>query len=290
MLGRNAILKSPMSIQLMSLSKYTLLSAMLGCTLSLLACNKNSDKAAHDQSIVATTPVSGEASTLTENNALQRLQQTLQGHFDKAGIKTKITGIRATEIPNIYWVTLQGFPAVMVSADGKYVFQGEVIRLGESQIYPLSESLKAMDSKSQLAKLKSQDLIVYAAQGKQKHAIYVFTDASCPYCHKFHEQLAAITAKGIEVRYVAWPRGPEYLPTMQNIWCSANRKTAFEDAIQGKPVANANCQNPVMDQYQLGINIGVNGTPAIYNTNGEYIGGYMNADELLQQLEKRSGK
>lgn len=275
---------------LMHLSKLMLLSATLASTLMLFACGKNPDKPASDQSIIATTPVSGEASTLTENNALQRLQQTLQAHFDKAGIKTKITAIRSTEIPNIYWVTLQGFPAVMVSADGKYVFQGEVIRLGDSQIYPLSEALKAVDSKNQFAALKTQDLIVYPAQGKAKHVVYVFTDASCPYCHKFHQQLPAINAKGVEVRYVAWPRGEEFLPTMQNIWCSADRKKAFDAAVQDQPLPTANCQNPVMDQYQLGINIGVNGTPAIYNTNGEYIGGYMNADELLQQLDKRSTK
>lgn len=274
----------------MHLAKFALLTATLASTLALFACGKNPDKSANDQAIIATTPVSGEASTLTENKALQRLQQTIQANFDKAGINTKITSIRATEIANIYWVTLQGFPAVMVSADGKYVFQGDVIRLGDSQIFPLSDSLKAVDSKKQLSTLNPKDLIVYPAQGKQKHAVYVFTDASCPYCHKFHEQLAAITAKGIEVRYVAWPRGSEFLATMQGIWCSADRKKAFDDAVQGKAVAAADCQNPVMAQYQLGINIGVNGTPAIYNDQGEYIGGYMSADELLQQLDKKPTK
>jgi hypothetical protein len=32
--------------------------------------------------------------------------------------------------------------------------------------------------------------------------VYVFTDASCPYCHKLHEHIPEINAKGIEVRYM----------------------------------------------------------------------------------------
>ena len=116
--------------------------------------------------------------------------------------------------------------------------------------------------------------------------IYVFTDSSCPYCHKLHEHLAEITAKGIEVRYIAWPRGEQFMPTMTAIWCSEDRKAAFDQAVQGLPVLAGECKNPVRDQYQLGLNMGVNGTPAIYNVEGEYLGGYMTPDEIIKRLEK----
>lgn len=32
--------------------------------------------------------------------------------------------------------------------------------------------------------------------------------------------------------------------------------------------------------------MGVNGTPAIYNAEGEYLGGYMTADEIESRLNK----
>lgn len=40
------------------------------------------------------------------------------------------------------------------------------------------------------------------------------------------------------------------------------------------------------EQYQLGLNMGVNGTPAIYNVDGEYLGGYLTPDELIKRLDK----
>ena len=151
----------------------------------------------------------------------------------------------------------------------------------------MSEALQATENKKHLAALKTEDLIVYPAQGgKAKHVIYVFTDSSCPYCHKLHEHLAEINAKGIEVRYIAWPRGEQFMPTMQAIWCSQDRKAAFDQAAQGLPIASAECKNPVRDQYQLGLNMGVNGTPAIYNVEGVYLGGYMTPDEIIKRLEK----
>ena len=101
--------------------------------------------------------------------------------------------------------------------------------------------------------------------------IYVFTDASCPYCHKLHEHLAEINEKGIEVRYIAWPRGEQFMPTMEAVWCNADRKAAFDQAVQGISIPPAQCKNPVREQYQLGLNMGVNGTPAIYNVDGEYL-------------------
>ena len=76
------------------------------------------------------------------------------------------------------------------------------------------------------------------------------------------------------------------MPTMQAIWCSEDRKAAFDQSIQGLPVQAPQCKNPVHEQYQLGLNIGVNGTPAIYNSDGQYLGGYLTPDELVKRLEK----
>jgi thiol:disulfide interchange protein DsbC len=82
------------------------------------------------------------------------------------------------------------------------------------------------------------------------------------------------------------PSGAGKSILMQAIWCSQDRKAAFDQAAQGLPVASAECKNPVRDQYQLGLNMGVNGTPAIYNVEGVYLGGYMTPDEIIKRLEK----
>lgn len=258
----------------------------LAAGLGLTACSSNNDEK-KQTTLTASAPATGEASTLSERNAQQRLVKTLEQHFKTAGIQAKITEVKTTEVPNLYWVSLEGMSAVYATSDGKYIFQGDVIRLGDKQLQNVSEALQATENKKHLAALKTEDLIVYPAEGgKAKHVIYVFTDSSCPYCHKLHEHLPEINAKGIEVRYIAWPRGEQFMPTMQAIWCSEDRKAAFDQASQGLPVAAAECKNPVRDQYQLGLNMGVNGTPAIYNVDGEYLGGYMTPEEIIKRLEK----
>lgn len=258
----------------------------LASTLLVSACSKE-NSAQKQNTLTASAPATGEASNLNERNAQQRLISTLEQHFKTAKINTKITAVKKTEVPNLFWVSLEGMGSVYATSDGQYIIQGDIIRLGDKQLHNVSEAFQAAENKKHLATLNNQDLIVYPAQGgKAKHVIYVFTDSSCPYCHKLHEHLAEINAKGIEVRYIAWPRGEQFMPTMQAIWCSQDRKAAFNQAVQGLPVLSGQCQNPVRDQYQLGLNMGVNGTPAIYNVDGEYLGGYMNPDEIVNKLEK----
>lgn len=263
---------------------------LLACALSLgavmtTACSKEHTTSKPD-ALTATAPATGEASPILERNEKQRFITALQEQFKKANLNIKITDVKQTEVNNIYWVNLDGMPSIYATADGKYVIQGDIIRLGDSKLHNVSESLQSVENQKMFSSLKIEDLIVYPAKGTTKHTVYVFTDASCPYCHKLHESIPEMNNKGIEVRYIAWPRGEQFMPSMESIWCSKDRKAAFEQVVKGETLPMVQCTNPVRSQYQLGLNIGVNGTPAIYSTDGKYLGGYLSADELLKTLEK----
>ncbi len=265
----------------------TLLSCALFCgVLTTTACSKESTASQKSESLTATAPATGEASPILEQNEKQRFITTLQEQLKKANINVKISDVKRTEVPNIYWVNLENMPSVYATADGKYIIQGDVIRLGDTKLHNVSEGLQAQENKKLFAALNVKDLIVYPAKGTTKHVVYVFTDASCPYCHKLHESIPDINAKGIEVRYIAWPRGEQFMPTMESIWCSKDRQAAFETVAKGGALTPAQCTNPIRSQYELGMRIGVNGTPAIYSAEGEYLGGYLSADELSARLTK----
>jgi len=262
---------------------------LLACMLTagmLSACSKDKNAEQKTDSLTATAPATGQASPILERNAKQRLINTLQEGLKKANINVKIIDIKTTEVPNLYWVNLDGMPSVYATADGKYIIQGDVLRLGDSKLQNVSQALQATENKKQLAALNPKDLTVYPAQGQTQHVVYVFTDANCPYCHKLHEHIPELNAKGIEVRYIAWPRGDQFFPAMEAIWCSSDRKAAFNAVVQGQQIVPTQCNSPVKAQYQLGIKIGVNGTPAIYSEDGLYLGGYLSPEELEQRLEK----
>ena len=261
------------------------IACLLATGLGLSACSNSNNSDKKQDTLTASAPATGEASNLSERNAQQRLISTLEGHFKKAGINAKITGIKTTEVPNMSWVSLEGMAPVYVTNDGKYLIQGDVIRLGDKELHNVSETLQSDVNKKIFANLKAEDLLIYPAKGKTKHVIYVFTDVSCPYCHKFHEQMDEMNSKGIEVRYIAWPRGEQHMPAMEAIWCNSDRRAAFDQAIAGGSITPTTCQNPVKDQYQMGLNIGVNGTPGVYSSEGLYLGGYMSTSELLDRLK-----
>ena len=86
-------------------------------------------------------------------------------------------------------------------------------------------------------------MIVYKAP-QEKHVITVFTDITCGYCHKLHEQMADYNALGITVRYLAFPRQgleSDAEKEMKAIWCAKDKNKAFDDVMAGKSVAPASC-------------------------------------------------
>lgn len=277
------MLKTKGLFMLLNYSKPLVISA-LSLSLFISGCSKSEDANKNDGTLTATAPATGQASNLTERKAQQRLIENLEKNLKIANINAKVLDIKSTEVSNIFWVNLEGMPAVYTTADGKYIFQGDLLRLGDKKIVHIGDEIQSVENKKLFSALKTEDLIVYPAKEKAKHVIYVFTDVSCPYCHKLHEHMDEINAKGIEVRYIAWPRGEEYFAAMESIWCSSDRKAAFNKGIAGEQIPTASCKNPVKAQYQMGQNIGVNGTPAIYSQDGVYLGGYMTADEILKAL------
>lgn len=260
------------------------IASAIAATITLSACSNANNDENKQTPLTASTPATGEASNLSERNAQQRLITTLGENFKKVGIPAKVLDVKTTEVPNLYWVNLEGMPSVYATSDGKYIIQGDIVRLGDKQLHNVGDNLQASANKQLLSKLNKKDLIVYKAKGKMKHVVYVFTDVSCPYCHKLHEHMDEINAKGIEVRYIAWPRGEQFMPAMESVWCSENRQEAFNKAIANEQLPPATCKNPVQDQYKLGLNMGVNGTPAIYNEDGVYLGGYLTPEELNTRL------
>lgn len=135
------------------------LACALASSLLFSACSKE-NKPQKEDALTATAPATGEASTIIERNAKQRLIETLQKQFKNANINVKILDIKPTEVPNLYWVNLEGMTSVYTTSDGKYLIQGDVIRLGGKELHNIGDSLQASENKKHLAALKNEDLIV----------------------------------------------------------------------------------------------------------------------------------
>jgi thiol:disulfide interchange protein DsbC len=202
----------------------------------------------------------------------------------------KIEDVRLSPVPGVYEVPM-GADVAYVSADGRYVFAGDLFELDTRT--NLTEANRAVARVKLLAKVDERDAIVFGSAGA-KHTITVFTDVDCGYCRKLHSEMDALNKLGVRVRYLAYPRsgpGTEDWRKMEQVWCSTDRNSAITLAKQDRDVKAANCSaTPVAKQFKLGDDLGVRGTPAIFTVNGDYIGGYLPPAELKRQLDELSAK
>ncbi len=208
----------------------------------------------------------------------------------RAGLARALPGmtaerIVATPLAGIYQVSL-GTRIVYVSADGRYLLQGDLFDLTTRR--NLTEEAMRVVRREALEALAEDEMIVFAPPAP-RHTVTVFTDIDCPYCVKLHSQMAEYNRLGIAVRYLAYPRAgldsASYRKAVA-VWCAEDRRQAITDAKAGRAVAARQCDNPVAAQYRLGRSLGVSGTPTLILEDGSVVPGYLPPRQLLARLER----
>ena len=255
----------------------------MGALLVVVAagCSNNAADATSNTGIVN----SAEAKVSTAQVAADSdsaVVKSLQANLKASGIEENILSAVPTDMKDIYWVTASGLPSFFTDKSGKHIIQGQIIAVGAEAPVDISGALVAKTAQEALKAVDKKDMIIYPAKGETKSVVYSFTDADCPYCTKLHEEIDDINARGIEVRYLAWPRSEGSIPKMEAIWCSEDRNAAMDQAKMGANVQAPSCNSPVKSQIELGMALGVRGTPAIFTESGQQIGGYLPAAQLAQ--------
>ncbi|MGM8937378.1 DsbC family protein [Psychrobacter glaciei] len=265
-------------------SRNPLSRVIIGALLVIVAagCSNNSADATNSNASVVNSAQAKTSNTATGNDAA--VVTALQANLNASGIEEKIVSAVPTDMDGIYWVTAEGLPAFFTDKSGKHIIQGQIIAVGDAAPVDISAALVASTAQEALKAVDKKEMVIYPAKGTTKAVVYAFTDADCGYCRKLHSEIDDINARGIEVRYLAWPRGQESVPKMEAIWCSQDRKAAMNQAKMGANVQAPSCANPVQAHMALGSRLGVRGTPAIFTEAGEQVGGYLPAAELAQAV------
>lgn len=177
-------------------------------------------------------------------------------------------------------ITDQGL--LYASEDGKYILQGKLFELTDKG--PVDVSAQALMGVLESYK---NEMIVYPAKN-EKHIVTVFMDITCHYCHKLHEEMKGYNDLGITVRYLAFPRRgmDKTAQQMESIFTAKDKVQALNHAEKGKLPTELKTPQIVKKHYDLGVQFGVRGTPAIVTSSGELIGGYLPPKDLLAALEE----
>ncbi|WP_017937378.1 DsbC family protein [Zestomonas thermotolerans] len=195
-----------------------------------------------------------------------------------------IEAIAESPLTGIYQVQLKGGRQLYASADGQFLLQGYLYQVKDGQAINLTEQAESQGIAREIEAIPASEMVVFAPKNPKAH-ITVFTDTDCGYCQKLHSEVPELNRRGIEVRYVAFPRqgiGSHGYNTLVSVWCAKDRQAAMNRAKAREEVPPATCDNPVSKQYELGQMIGVQGTPAIVLANGQMIPGYQPAPQLAK--------
>ncbi len=208
----------------------------------------------------------------------------------RVAIAAKMTGVKPEDlhgsaVPGLYELIRTGDSAY-VTLDGKYAIIGDMYETGTSN--DLTENRRRDLRLKLLATIPETQMVVFGPVNA-KHTITVFTDMDCAYCRKLHSQISDYNKLGIRVRYIAYPRtGPNTASwaKAEQVWCSADRKTALTEAKLGKTLSNKICaDNPVAREYQMGQDFNLAGTPTLILGDGELVAGYLAPSDLADQLK-----
>ena len=201
--------------------------------------------------------------------------------------RMQVERVISLEELGMYAIEISGGRTIYGMEDGIHFFTGNLFRF-DGDITNLSELRQNTKRKQLMNAISDKDTIAFGeGRGGSLETINVFTDVDCGYCRKLHSEIAEINALGIRVRYLAYPRGgigSEGYEKLVTAWCAKDPQATLTNLKSGRTMKMSNCESPVKDQYFLGQQIGISGTPAIITSDGRLFPGYLPAGELSKRI------
>lgn len=235
-----------------------------------------------------TTPVLLAAALALPAAALADAEQTLADTLTIEGRSLPVKEVVEAPLAGLFEVRLTSGERFYTDAQGRYLLVGDLFENAADGLVNLTEQGRNAERASRLAEVGDEARVIFRGTETPRARLTVFTDTTCPYCRRLHEEVPRLNAMGIEVDYLAFPRGGMNSPgarEMQQIWCADNRSEAMSAVKRGETLdGNAGCDNPVEEQYHLGMELGVQGTPAIVLPDGRMVPGYVPAEQLADML------
>lgn len=197
----------------------------------------------------------------------------------------KTIAVSETPVPGVLQVQVNS-DIVYVTEDGKYLLQGMLMEIDSRE--NLTDRAKSGIRGAMLTDLDASQQITFTPE-EPKYDLLVFTDIDCGYCRKLHNQMAEYNEQGIAIHYLAFPRagiGSEAYDKFVSVWCSDDQQSALTLAKSGGDPEPQVCPNPIAEQYSLGKELGVTGTPSMLMADGSMIPGYVPPAQLRQRLDQ----
>lgn len=224
----------------------------------------------------------------TEQLAAPDQRDVIEQNLQKANPMIRVERVTPSDIAGLYEVEVSGGQVFLTTVDGGYLIDGRLLRVEPGNFVDVLDEKQQPRRAELLASVALDDFIRFTPEGEVKGVLNVFTDVDCGYCQKLHHEMPELNALGIEVRYLAFPRAGLNSDSYRKIvsaWCAEDQQDAMNKLKQRQFLPTRLCEdNPVEAQFELGLKMGVQGTPAVFLQDGTLISGYRPAPEFARLL------
>lgn len=218
-----------------------------------------------------------------------RIEAGLRERLGNPAVGLEVDSVAASAIPGMYRVQLKDGPMIYATEDAAHFILGDLFSVGPGGFVNVAEQQRSELRKVKIDEVPAEEKIIFPAEGETLATVTVFTDVSCPWCQRLHQEVPELNRRGVEVRYLAYPRqgvGSPGFRQLASAWCADDRRDTLTRLKNRETVPDNVCPgNPVARQFELGREIGVTGTPAIVLANGQLIPGYKKAEDLITMLD-----
>lgn len=195
----------------------------------------------------------------------------------------KVESVTRMPFPGVYEVVFDG-QVVYTDEKVSWLMSGNLFDVRSAQERNLTRERR--DHLASGALVKAQGNAIKRVRGNGKRVIYTFEDPNCGYCKELQKELKKMN--DITVYTFLLPiLSPDSVEKSKAVWCSKDRGKAWDelmDKASQSAGASKNCEHPLDENQALAQRFGVRGTPAVFLTNGQQVGGYLPAEKLEQAL------
>jgi len=222
------------------------------------------------------------------------IEANIKASLQKRRPDIKVDSVAKTPVPGIYEVYAGG-QMYYTDETAHYILDGQLfdfernVNLTDQRTAELEKELH----KIQISTLPF-DLAIKQVKGNGSRTLVIFTDPDCPFCRQLQHELESVN--NLTVYYFLFPLvnlHPNASKMARAIWCAPDRSQAWLDYMLKNipPKNDGSCDTPVATTLALGRKIKVDGTPAVFDGNGNFLPGTPTAQQIEQhfaQLQSRN--
>lgn len=128
------------------------------------------------------------------------------------------------------------------------------------------------------------ELAIEQVRGDGTRKIALFEDPNCGYCKQLRRNMEGIDDLTVYT-YMLPILSPDSTEKVKNVWCSDDPSAAWDAwMLEGTVPESNDCEAPIDDLVQLGRDLQVQGTPAIFFEDGARVPGAISKAELEKRL------